>query len=358
MKKLCFRVLIGLALASCSPLAVLAQVTTYNYNIGSPDCKPLTGVTAKVKFTQTVINDAASGDLGFQLSAWSLTRHAGKPPFVKWQQYMTGVTDLSSPANVNPTIQTFNITTTGLEMVKGWGAVGFLNLGPMTLTPPDGQGVLVIPAGHGIIAGSEFTIALQNDNDGRVTGATFGAADFPNGLTTQPASVSQPLAQITGPMQQAHPAPIVGFQFDFTGGTVVSPPPWIPAPVGKFQVPPLPLGQQIPVGTITYTASSPMTVLSNSPSCAAASTSVVTAETTNSYYDPLSPAQGPSQTLTQTFGILYQQASPYTVTIPSCPQGEVCSTCPASCGLAGCFLPKPGPNGVIWQCKESQRSSP
>jgi hypothetical protein len=357
MKKHFRRVLLGLALASCSPVAAFAQVQTYNYNIGSPDCKPLTGVTANVKFTQTVINDAASGDLGFQLSAWSLTTNPRKPPFVKWQQYMTGVTDLSNPANVNPTIQTFNFTSTGLEMDKGWGPVPLLNLGSATLTPPDGQGALVIPAGHGIIAGSEFTIALQNDKDGKVTGATFGAANFPNGLTTQPASVSQTLAQIAGPLKQANPAPIVGFQFDFTGGTVVSPLPWIPAPAGKFQAPPPPIGQPIPVGTITYTASSPMTVLSNSPSCAAASTSVVTAETTNSYYDPLSP-QGPSKTLTQTFGILYQQASPYTVTIPSCPQGEVCSSCPASCGLAGCFLPKPGPNGVTWQCKESQRPNP
>ena len=354
MKKLFCRILMGLALASCNPFAALAQLETYNYNIGSPNCQALQGVTVTVKFTQTVITNGVGGDFGFQLSAWSLQTSAASMPFVGWQQYMTGVS--VNPPFVNPTIQTFQ-TVSG-KWAKAWGLPGpggLLELGPTNLTPPDGKGILVLPAGYAIIAGTEFTIDLQNDHNGNVTGATFGVADVPNGLTPsgQPsssASYSESLSAIPGPVQQNYPAPIVGFQFEFNGGTgnILSVPPWVAVPAdGK-----------IPVGTITYTGG-PMTVWTTSPDCMANPDPATpppqprTAEITNSYYDPPTPAQGSSQTLTQTFGIVFKEPSPFNVTYPglTCPPGQFCSTCPASCGLAGCYLPRVGPGGETWKCK-------
>jgi hypothetical protein len=350
------RIFLGLALALCSPIAAFAQLDTYNYDIGSPSCTPLEGVTAKVKFTQTVITNGVGGNFGFQLNAWSLQSNPDSAPFVGFQQYMTGVN--VNPAFVNPTIQTFQ-SGDDQHWAKSWGlAGGLLTLTTATLTPPDGKGVLVIPGGYAIIAGTELTIGLQNDKDGAITGATFGAADVPNGVlpgataSGQPlssASYSENLSAIPGPVQQNHPAPIVGFQFEFNGGTgnVLSVPPWVTVPAdGK-----------VPVGTITYTASSPMTVWSNFPVLAngtpCVTTQAVTLEITNSYYEPLTPAASPSQTLTQTFGLVIKQPSPFNVTYPGqCPPEEICSTCPKSCGLAGCYLPKPGPNGVVWECKK------
>jgi hypothetical protein len=55
---------------------------------------------ALLKFTQTVITNGEGGNLGFQLSAWSLDHQVfierlrtrtWEAPYVTWQQYMTGI---------------------------------------------------------------------------------------------------------------------------------------------------------------------------------------------------------------------------------------------------------------------------
>jgi hypothetical protein len=194
---------------------------------------------------------------------------------------MTGVNtaNLNSPY-INPTIQTFS----AVGLVLGWGG---------DLLPLQGP---EIPKGY------ELTIALLYDDVGNVTGATFTVTD--NQGKTYP--IKGLLSSISN-FKNGDLAPIVGFQFQFNGatGNVLS----IPGFLGGVLPP------QVPVGTITYSASSPMTVWSLPPLCAGTVTKSavpgggsvvsfwVTQETTNGFYGVLAPAQGPSTTFTQAFGV-------------------------------------------------------
>jgi hypothetical protein len=346
MKKLFSQVIstfLGGALALCCPLAAFGQWGSFdNGYIGSPDCKPLIGVTATVKFTQTVLTNGVGGDLGFQLSAWSLNHFSEllriwQSPYVDWQQYMTGIS--VSPAFVNPTMQAFGPHGATYHMVEAWpwgGAQGqLLPLAPLSQSSPDGLESLTIPAGYAIAAGTEFTIALQNDNRGNVTGATFKVANAPNSASGFPGSSQTTALWKDGPgFKKYYLAPIVGFEFNFNGGTgnIASVLPWVSQAVGT----------QVTVGTITYTASSRLAVwtapgvLPTVPICSAAN--LFTGETTNAFYTPIEPVQGASDTFTQSFGIVVQP-----------------SNFPASCGPAGSYLPYVKPNGqLVWKCSRCQ----
>jgi hypothetical protein len=334
MKKLfrqLFELIIGGTLALCGPVAAFGQWGQFdNGYIVSPDCKPLKGVTVTVKFTQTVITDGVGGDFGFQLSAWSLDHRTKgsttwEAPYVVWQQYMTGVG--VNPPFVNPTMQAWGPLGSSWHLVEAWpwnGTQGqLLPLSVLKQSSPNGLETLTIPAGYAIAAGTEFTIALQNDGDGNVTGAAFRVADVPNSASGHPGSAPSPVLWKHGPnFKEEYLAPIVGFEFNFIGGTgnVLSVLPWVSGEVGT----------QVPVGTITYTASGPMSVLTNPgvwptpPSCSASNS--FTGEITNAFYTPLEPVQGASNTLTQSFGIVVQPAKAPSPAAPVCKVTTQCAT--------------------------------
>jgi hypothetical protein len=152
---------------------------------------------------------------------------------------------------------------------------------------------------------------LQNEGNGNgnVIGAAFQVAGVTNTSSPNRGSGLLPVLWKDGPnFKEEYLAPIVGFEFNFTGGTgnMVSVLPWVSGAVGT----------QVPVGTITYTASSssPMAVLTNPgspspptpPSCSASG--LWTREfVPNAFYTPLEPVQGASNTLTQSFDIVVQQ---------------------------------------------------
>jgi len=326
-----FQLIIGGTLALCGPVAAFGQWGTFdNAYIMSPNCTPLKDVTVTVKFKQTVITDGVGGDFGFQLSAWSLdyqirgsrTWHA---PYVVWQQYMTGVS--VSPPFINPTMQSWGPLGSSYHLVQAWPWNGtqdqLLPLSDLKQSSPDGNETLTIPAGYAIAAGTEFTIALQNDGNGNVTGAKFGVAGVTNSASGHPGSAPNPVLWKDGPnFKHRYPAPIVGYEFNFNGGTgnVLSVLPWVSGAVGT----------QVPVGTITYTASGPMAVLPNPghspspPSCSASNS--FTGEFTNAFYTPLEPVPGASNTLTQSFGIVVKAAKTPPPAAPVCTVTTQCAT--------------------------------
>ena len=129
---------------------------------------------------------------------------------------------------------------------------------------------LTVPAGY------QLTISLENDQNGDVTGVTYVVIDK-SGRTL--ANVSQNLLSLATP---ADLAPIIGFELNLVGTAN-----------GMSSV--LSSG----AGTITYTASSVLTVLNQEPACA--ESVYITAETANSFYSELPPTW--SNTFTQSFNV-------------------------------------------------------
>jgi hypothetical protein len=117
---------------------------------------------------------------------------------------------------------------------------------------------------------------LQNDQTtGNVTGVTFDVRD--SALGTSPINSLHPFPQLIPAEFQA---PIIAFQLNLTG------------PSGDL----LSSG----AGTITYSASNPLTVVNQPPACQGA-LFPGTGEKTNACFGMLPPA--PSNTITQTFGV-------------------------------------------------------
>src|SRR5271165_3708483 len=226
-----------------------------NYILYS-NCNPLINLSVTIDVTEDIVCESASGPVigfGFQLNAYSPPSETSA-----FQQYLIAL--WSTPSG-------------GGELMGGvdnWPISGpniindFFDLAPLPST--------TLPAGY------QLTISLENDQNGNVTGATYVVIDN-SGNTL--ANVTQNLLSIAG-VTSDFLAPIVAFELNFVG------------PInGESAV--LSSG----AGTITYTASSVLTVLNQDPVCT--ESGYFTAETANSVYSELPSTS--SNTFTQSFNV-------------------------------------------------------
>jgi hypothetical protein len=255
----------GLIVVICS-LPALAESTVpppspfggnHNYILSS-DCKPMTDISVTVHATQKIVGPKG---LGVQLNANSPPPPSPSAPPkdapADWQQYMMGI-------GYRPA---FNWA------IQNWGTHGILYQGGDPYLVPMRN--VIWPAGY------TLRIALGNDPKGNVTGAEFVVEDNRGRVLNRALKTLQDFHGFS----RANLAPINAFQLNLvgpTGGEVLS----------------------SGAGTITYAASTPMTVANHLPrtgdkkSC---SSGAITAEKANTVYGEL-PA-GPTKTFTQTFGV-------------------------------------------------------
>jgi hypothetical protein len=219
-----------------------------NYILYS-NCNALLDLSVTIDVTQDIVCASASGPtvgFGFQLNAYSPLGETSA-----WQQYVMMLSGSEVVGAVD------NWPLSGPNIINA-----FFNLA--ALPSPK------IPAGY------KLKISLENDQNGNVTAATYVVID---NLGKTQANVTQTLLSIAG-VTSAELAPIIAFELNLVG------------PVnGESAV--LSSG----AGTITYTASSLLTVLNQEPACA--ESGYVTAEAANSFYGELSAT--PSNTFTQSF---------------------------------------------------------
>jgi hypothetical protein len=208
-------------------------------------------VTEYLVWQSTSRSAPTEDGFGFQLNAYS-------PPgaLCAWQQYI--------------------IALFGAELT-GW-AYNWAGNGEMLNTLLQNTVDLTTLPNVTIPAGYSLQISLANDNDGNVVAATYVVVD---NLGNTQANVTQELLAIQG-VTSADLAPITAFELDLVG-------PYN----GESAV--LSSG----AGTITYEATSLLTVLNQEPSCT--ETPVITAETANSFYGLLPAAS--SNTFTQSFNV-------------------------------------------------------
>jgi hypothetical protein len=241
-----FNIRVGVA----APAAGLGSNS--NYFLFSPGafgvCNNLIGLSVAIHVDADIV---ASNGFGFQLNAYSPAKE-----LVGWQQYLI---------YLSPTAQPPQLTC----MVDNWPLKGanLINTQPELATLPARD----LPAGY------TLTISLQNDTAGNITGATYVVVD---NLQKTVATKTIVLLSVPG-VTAVDLSPIIAFQFNIVSflnstSTVLS----------------------SGAGTITYTATSPLTVLNSEPACA--ESGFITAETANTVYGLL--PSGASNTLTQTFG--------------------------------------------------------
>lgn len=218
-----------------------------NY-ILNDNCSSILGLSVSLYVTEDMVWKSASGTLdGFSIQ---LNAYSPKNKTCAVQQYVISLqgTELQSIIN--------NYTSAPKQL--------FLSYVSLTSVPST-----KIPAGY------VLTITLQNDSNGNITGAKFVVV---NAQGSTVANVTQTILSISG-ATSTDLAPIVAFELDIVG----------PAD-GESTV--LSSG----VGYIVYSSPSPLTVLNAQPSCTEAP-SVITEETANSFYGPMSAT--PSTMFTQ-----------------------------------------------------------
>jgi hypothetical protein len=220
-----------------------------NPNQGLSGCNPLTGLTVTV---HVGVDIQGSDGFGFQLNAYS-----GSADFDGAQQYVI---------TVNPSGQVF-------AAVDNWinGSTQLIN----DFVPMANLSGAKLPQGY------TLTIALQNDGAGNITGAIYTMTDN-NGNTVGNVTINlTSLNQVGGgPVTAADLAPIVAFQLDFVD--------WANGGNTKLSS---------GAGSITYSATVPMTVTDTEPACV--DWSYVTVESANSVYGPMPVGSG--TTFTQSF---------------------------------------------------------
>ena len=241
--------------APAVPAPVWGLGSNSNYILYS-NCNPLINLSVTIDVTEDIVSESASGPVigfGFQLNAYSPPNETSA-----WQQYLIAL--WSTPSG-------------GGELVGGvdnWPVSGanIINDFPY-LTP--------LPSTT-LLAGYQLTISLENDQNGNVTGANYVVIDDSgNTLANLPLNLLS-----IGGVTPDFLAPIVAFELNFVG------------PInGESAV--LSSG----AGTITYTASSLLTVLNQEPVCT--ESGYITAETANSFYSDLPSTSG--STFTQSFNV-------------------------------------------------------
>ena len=227
-----------------APAAGLGSNSNYFLNSA---CANLTGVSVTIN-VQTGIT--GSDGFGFQLNAYS-----AKGDVDAAQQYLIYLSPTSNPPQLTC-------------MVDNWTASNsqIVNVQEKLATLPT----------HTLPAGYQLKITLQNDSKGNVTGANYLAIDN-TGKTIGNQTIT--LLSQSG-FSSADLAPITAYQLNFVdylngGNTVLS----------------------SGAGTIFYSATNDVTVLSTEPSCV--DWDYITLETANSSYGVM--CSTPSHTFTQSF---------------------------------------------------------
>ncbi len=240
--------------------------SNHNYFLyGNGD--PVMNLSATIDVTQDIVSNVG---FSFQLNAYS-----PQGANCVWQQYcMKFQTSNGSPGQLYGLVDNWPAGDKGQPFPPP--GADLINKAILLLTLP----------GPTLPAGYKLMICLENETSGNVTGATYVVFDNQGNMCANQtiALLSLNLYNTTppAPVTSAALAPIVAFQLNLVGPDNCS---------GTF----LSSG----AGTITYTASSPLTALSQQPAgCAAPGT--FTSETANSVYGDL-PAS-PSTRFTQQFG--------------------------------------------------------
>jgi hypothetical protein len=244
---------IDAALYSGGPLAsppAAGLGSNSNYLLYSPGaqsgaCNYLTGVTVAIDADDAIVG---SDGFGFQLNAYS-----ARGDYDGAQQYLIYLSPTSQPAQL--TCMVDNWQSTQKQLVND-------------------QVELATLSSHELPAGYQLVISLTNDSSGNITGANYSVLGE-KGQTLGSKTISLPSLAAAADL-----APIVAFQINFVGylngeNTTLS--------SGG--------------GTITYTASEPLTALNVEPQCVDWDYS--TEETANSAYGEL--PSSPSQLFTQYF---------------------------------------------------------
>lgn len=263
-----------------TPEGGLAQ--NHNYWIYS-NCNPITDLKVTIVVHEDMVYESTTKGKGkgfaFQLNAFS---QIGENIIVGWQQFVFGIKTPTSPQtefhgqlDIWPVSHTINGISTGGN--------NLINLGAVVVNSLPSNGV---PEGY------TLTISLGTDNSSRVNSATFSVTD-PNSNNGQPYSTTittgtpqdpKQLAsslppQLQGPITDVDLAPILAFQLVLVGPDETH------------------VLLSSGAGTITYSASSPLTALNSPPPCIK---NTVTGESTNSVYSTISVGSG---TLTQQFWV-------------------------------------------------------
>jgi hypothetical protein len=218
-----------------------------NYIILNGDSQPILDLSVSICISEDI---AGSIGFGFQLNAYSPQNQT-----CGWQQYVIAVLNEAS--------------VTGAVDNWPWDPLGAPNI------INDFFPLCTLGTANILPAGSQLTITLANDADGNVIGATYIVVDRQN--VTQ-AEVPISLLAIA---PTADIAPIIAFEVDLVGPD-------------NRQTTVLSSG----AGTITYSASNPLTVASELPPDVEAP-NVITAEQANSFYGGL--PSGPAGQFTQSF---------------------------------------------------------
>ncbi len=237
-----------------------------NYFLYS-DCNPVTGLSVTVEITKDIISD-----IGFSIQ---LNCYSPQNANCVWQQYVMEIqTSDGSPLKIFAIVDNWPSDSLSQSLNLPTGSDLINSHGNLMLTLPGAT----LPAGY------KFTISLEYDKDQNVNGARFLVVDNKGKATSKEIVLESLDVNHTNPpkpITSTDLAPINAFELNLVG------------PVnGKNSY--LSAG----AGTITYTASSPLTVLSKKPACCA-DQNVLTEEIANTVYGML--LAGPSQTITQSF---------------------------------------------------------
>jgi len=206
-------------------------------------CNPITDLSVMIEVTENIV---AGGGFSFQLNC-----NSPLGANVRWQQYVIAF-DPTGPAPVLS------------GSVNNWASnpkVPFIEPPPFLTLPGHSP---TLPAGY------QLTITLANDANGNITGVTFTAVDNQGNISSQNNEL---------PTVPSSVAPIYSFELVLVGKTDA-----------EYHY--LTNG----AGKIIYSATSPLTALSQEPGC---STTNGTAEQSNSVYGEL--PEGSSTQVVQTF---------------------------------------------------------
>jgi hypothetical protein len=216
------------------------------------NCSNITGLTVKIDVTQDIVCQANNGSISgfsFQLNAYSPKKEKSA-----WQQYIMVLDGKELIATID------NWPLTGDNLIN------------------DQSDILSIPSER-IPAGYQLSIALQNDKQGNITGATYQVLD----------ADGNSLANLTKTLTShgaSDLAPIIAFELNL---------------VGPFNGEAALLSSG--AGIFVYQADTTLTALTNEPPCA--ESSYFTDETANSVYGPVSALNG---LFTQTFNVTTNEA--------------------------------------------------
>ncbi len=225
-----------------------------NYLLDS-GCNSLTDVAITIVVTQDIVLQSNSqpqpGSSSLSGFTFQLNCYSPKNETSAWQQYVIGLYGSEIRCQIN----NWQSLTTFL-----------INQSNHLASLPTSK----IPAGY------QLRITLQNDSSGNITAATFSAADNQGSDLGNSSTVLSSLSGVTS----VDLSPIIAFEVNLVGP-------------GNSESAVLSTG----AGSILYEASSILSVLSATPSCA--EVGYITAETANSFYGAMTA--GPSNFFSQSF---------------------------------------------------------